>query len=206
MLDQLDAGKESVKYRAALLRKARGDVLEVAVGTGQCFQCLLPDRVTSYVGVDIVGAMLEAAKEKLPGLPFPARLERADMHSLPFKDASFDTVFATLCLCSSEQPERALEEMARVCRPGGRVLLLEHGLATTPLLRWVQHFWGIHPNPRHVWEYGCYDDRDPEALVQASPLKLASVEKLGNVYIIVARRKGAEAVGVAGAESGASAA
>jgi len=197
MLNELDPAKDSVKYRKALLMKARGDVLEVAVGTGQCFQCLLPERVTSYVGVDLVSAMLEAARAKLEGLGFPARVERADMHSLPFADASFDTVFGTQCLCSSEQPQQALAEMARVCRPGGRVLLLEHGLAASTPLRWVQQFWGIHPNPRHVWDFGCYDDRDPEALVRASPLKVASVETLGNVYIIVARCRAREADAVA---------
>merc|ERR1719223_465189 len=117
-------------YRKELLARARGDVLEVAVGSGRCFEALAQSgEVKSYVGVDVLQAMLEQAQPKLKDLPYEARVLHADASKLPLPDRSFDTVVATLCLCSLEDPGAALDEMARVCRPGGQVLIVEPALA-----------------------------------------------------------------------------
>ena len=116
-----------------------------------------PPTIKSFVGIDTLDEMLEVAQEKLGVLPFPARLQRGDAHRLPFADGSFDTVIGSLCLCSMERPAEVVQEMARVCRPGGKVLILEPGLADWLVIRFSQRYLGIVPNPKHAWEVGWYD-------------------------------------------------
>lgn len=178
-------------YRKELLAEARGDVLEVAVGSGRCFGALKEaEEVKTYVGIDCVGEMLQQARPKLEDLPFPARVEQANAHRLPYASQSFDTVVGTICLCSLERPADALEEMARVCRPDGQILLLEPGVASSWVVRVSQRYLGLVPNPKHPWEFGWYDDLNPPALVRSCPkLELTSwhTRTMGNWYLLKAK-------------------
>lgn len=187
-IGNVERGSAAERCRGEHMRTARGDVLEVAVGTGRCFEALESGgEVRSYAGVDIVEAMLEVARPKLGALPFPARVLRADAHRLPFPDASFDTVVGSLCLASLERPAVALEEMARVCRPDGEVLLVETGVASNWFVRLCQQYLGLVPDPKHAWEMGSFDDCDPAALVRACPRLVATQlesKGLGNWYVI----------------------
>lgn len=177
-------------YRTEEFRQARGDVLEVAVGTGRCFEALAAaNAVQSYIGVDCVEEMLDEARKKLERCAFPARIVAGDATRLPFGDHLFDTVIGSLCLCSLEHPDTALLEMARVCRPDGQILLVEPGLCKSRLLRFCQQYLGLVPDPKHAWEFGWYDDLDPPMLVsQCSRLQIMSVKTraLGNWYLITA--------------------
>eukprot|EP00811_Abedinium_folium_P034459 NODE_7337_length_1588_cov_10.754278.p1 GENE.NODE_7337_length_1588_cov_10.754278~~NODE_7337_length_1588_cov_10.754278.p1 ORF type:complete len:282 (-),score=80.95 NODE_7337_length_1588_cov_10.754278:741-1502(-) len=180
-----------VYRREMLLKEVRGDVLEVAVGTAPTLEIYreLKEPIKSLVGIDKVDAMLAIARPKLEGLPFPAELHCADAEQLPFADNSFDTVVCALGLCSFEEPLKALDEMARVCREGGRVLLVEPGIASGWFVRTAQDYIGLVPNPKHAWEFGWYDDRDPAALVRASPRlrpERTRTRSMGNWYLISA--------------------
>lgn len=165
-VSQLEAGIAD-HFRKEVFADASGDVLEVAVGTGRIFKFLDASKVKRYVGVDLNEAMLEEARKKLPALTFDARVVRSDGHALPFSDASFDTVVGSLCLCAMEHPEKALQEMLRVCRPCGKVLLLEAGIAEKPIVRWGQRHLGVVPNPTHEWEFAYRDDNDVLGLLRA---------------------------------------
>jgi ubiquinone/menaquinone biosynthesis C-methylase UbiE len=66
-------------------------------------------------------------------------VDTMDAERLAFPDRSFDTVVSTLTLCTTLEPVRLLQEMGRVCRSGGRILLLEHGLGTAPAVNWILH-------------------------------------------------------------------
>jgi len=182
-------------YRKEMLVKARGDVLEVAVGTGRSLEVLKDsEEVKSFVGIDCVEAMLDEARPKLEGTKFPARVQQANAHRLPFSTDSFDTVVGTLCLCSMEHPAKALEEMARVTRPDGQILLVEPGLASSWVVRSSQRYLGLVPQAKHAWEFGWYDDLDPPALVRACPqLELTSMNTraMGNWYLIAAKKRAA---------------
>ena len=104
----------------------------------------------------------------------------------PFEDARFDTVVDSFGLCSCEDPAAALAEMRRCCKPGGRVLLLEHGVSSFyPLALWQRHRLG-----RHVQKWGCYWDRDILGLVGASGLKIVEQQRrhLGTTYVLSASR------------------
>ncbi|HEV7588923.1 MAG TPA: class I SAM-dependent methyltransferase [Longimicrobium sp.] len=104
-----------------------GDVLDLACGTAN----LLPRLeewgavVRSYTGADVSLEMLRAARPKLAASSVPATLEAADAAALPFRDASFDTVVSASALHDFPEPERALGEVRRVLRSGGRLLLLD---------------------------------------------------------------------------------
>jgi len=186
------SGKEDEKAGASqarniILQRARGDVLEVAVGSGRSFDQLKGiDTVRSYVGVDCLEEMLEVARTRTEGLPFAATLVRADACHLPFPDQSFDTVIGTLCLCSLEDPVAGLDEMARVCRKDGHVLLVEPGLSRYSWIREAQSLLYLVPDPKHAWTVGWREDLEPLELVRASRLKIESwnTRRFGNWYYI----------------------
>jgi SAM-dependent methyltransferase len=111
--------------RRALLADARGAVLEIGAGTGlnlPHYPAGLDELVLTEPGARI-GKRIDL--DRAPA-GVDARLVRALAEELPFPDASFDTVVSTLVLCTVADPRRALSEVARVLRPGGRLLFLEH--------------------------------------------------------------------------------
>lgn len=97
--------------------------LDVGCGTGALMRFLLPelDNNGELHGVDNDSDLLEEAREKMQGLPVAVRLGQADALNLPFDDNAFDVVASQFLLCILPDPRQALEEMVRVCRPGGRV-------------------------------------------------------------------------------------
>ncbi|WP_434046022.1 MULTISPECIES: metalloregulator ArsR/SmtB family transcription factor [Sorangium] len=118
---------------AALLRL--GDVLDVGSGDGAAAGLLAP-YCRSLTCIDSSSRMIESAKERFSTQPH-VRAQVADVHDLPFRDASFDAVLVFHTLTYAERPPRALEECARVLRPGGRLVILsldahQHREVTAP--------------------------------------------------------------------------
>ena len=99
-------------------------VLEVGVGTGKNFH-YYPAGVT-VTGIDMSPKMLRRARRKASRLETQVQLLEKDVQDLGFKDHSFNTVFATFVFCSVPDPVLGLQELRRVCAPGGRLLLIEH--------------------------------------------------------------------------------
>lgn len=99
-----------------------GDVLDVGSGDGAAAGSLAP-YCRSLTCVDISARMIEAASERLQKYPH-ASARVADVHDLPFREASFDAVSMFHTLTYAENPAGALAECARVLRPGGRLVLL----------------------------------------------------------------------------------
>jgi ubiquinone/menaquinone biosynthesis C-methylase UbiE len=116
--------------------EARGDVLEIAVGTGRNFRHYRPEvRIT---GQDISAAMLNIARGRGQALGREIGLGVSDAQTLPFADEQFDSVVSTLALCTIPDERRALAEAYRVLRPGGRLILLEHVRSPQPFVRALQ--------------------------------------------------------------------
>lgn len=110
--------------RRWVCEQARGEVLEIAVGTGRNLPYYRPDvRLT---GIDISPEMLTIARQRADALGHDASLHVGDAQALDFPDGRFDTVVSTLTLCTIPADRRAVAEVWRVLRPGGRFLLLEH--------------------------------------------------------------------------------
>jgi ubiquinone/menaquinone biosynthesis C-methylase UbiE len=116
--------------------RAAGDVLEVAIGTGRNLP-YYPDRVR-LTGVDWSPSMLGIAAELAARLGRQVHLRPGDARALEFPAQSFDTVVCTLGLCAVPDDRRAIAEMARVLRPGGCLLLVDHVAASSPVLRSLQ--------------------------------------------------------------------
>lgn len=108
--------------------QARGDVLEVAIGTGLNLD-RYPDGVR-LTGIDFSPEMLVHARRRADRLGRSVDLQEGDAHALEFPDGSFDTVVSTFSLCAIPDDRRAVEEMIRVLRPDGRLLLADHVVST----------------------------------------------------------------------------
>ena len=116
--------------REWLGERARGRVLEVAIGTGLNLPHYPAD--VAITGVELSPAMLAIARQRAAALGRDADLRDGDAERLPFDGASFDTVVCALSLCTIPSPAAALSEMLRVLVPGGRLLLLDHIGSTWP--------------------------------------------------------------------------
>lgn len=118
----------------AMISRAGGSVLEVGVGTGLALGLYGPGvRIT---GIDYSPEMLDKARAKVAeeGLTSVAALLRMDARSLDFPDNSFDHVAAMHVISVVPEPERVMSEIARVLRPGGGVVIVNHFARTGGLL------------------------------------------------------------------------
>jgi phosphatidylethanolamine/phosphatidyl-N-methylethanolamine N-methyltransferase len=167
--------------RRRVLGDARGDLLEVGVGTGRNLEFYATDaRLT---GIDISGRMLDRARTRAARLGREVDLRWADVEDLPFDDASFDTVTATCVFCSVGDPVRGLQEVRRVVKPGGEVRLLEHVRPRNPMLGRV--FDWLTPVTRALM--GPEINRRTEDNVRAAGLRIETVRRNGIWREILAR-------------------
>jgi ubiquinone/menaquinone biosynthesis C-methylase UbiE len=171
-------------FRAAYGALLRGRVLDVAIGTGLNIP-FYSASVTSAVGVDLSLEMLGQAQRSAADAGFPIAFIQADAEALPFPDGSFDTVSISLALCTIPDPAAALSELGRVCRPDGRVILLEHVRSSAPPIAVAQRV--LSPfNERAI---GCHLDRDTFGLARSLGFALDEVRSrlFGSVQLGVAR-------------------
>lgn len=105
--------------------QARGDVLEVAVGTGRNLP-FYGAEVASLTGIDLSPGMVARARDRARELGRDADLRVGNAQDLEFAEASFDTVLCTISLCNIPDDRAAIGEMYRVLRPGGRLVLVDH--------------------------------------------------------------------------------
>jgi ubiquinone/menaquinone biosynthesis C-methylase UbiE len=138
--------------RASLVAQASGNVLEIGAGTGANLRHY--PHVTRLVAAEPDPAMRSRLARHLGGATVAFEVSDAPAERLSFPDASFNTVVATLVLCSVADLDAALAEMRRVLQPGGRLLVLEHVRGEGRQARWqdrVTPIWcrvgaGCHPN------------------------------------------------------------
>lgn len=160
--------------RAELLAEARGRVVEVGAGTGVNLD-LYGSGIEDLTLVEPDPHMAAQLRKKLEageGGP-PKALVEAAAESLPFADDAFDTAVATLVLCTIPDPVAAIAEMARVLKPGGRLLFIEHVRSDDPgRARWQDRL----EKPWRFMADGCYCNRDTEATLRASAFEVETVE------------------------------
>ncbi len=162
----LDAGdrddSEIGRFKATAIGALTGTVLEIGPGTGVNLRHYAP-------GVDVVAAEPNPVmRERLTsaatsaGIDLDVRDERAEHIDLP--DASVDGVVATLVLCGVDDPARAIAEVHRVLRPGGRFVFVEHVAATEGSRTAIAQRLLRRP---HAWMFnGCRTDQDTAALLR----------------------------------------
>jgi phosphatidylethanolamine/phosphatidyl-N-methylethanolamine N-methyltransferase len=122
-----------------IINRSRGRVLEVGVGTGLSLPSYA--RHLEIVGIDLSPEMLAKARERVAArrLANVTGLLEMDAADLKFPDASFDTVVAMYVMTVVPEPEKAMRELARVCRPGGEVIIVNHFSSSEEGMRgWVE--------------------------------------------------------------------
>ncbi len=158
--------------RWALLASAEGRVLELGAGTGENFKHY-PPQVTEVVAVELDPHMRRQAARRVGETAAEVELVDAAGESLPFEAGSFDTVVATLVLCSVDDPEQTLSELRRVLRPGGQLLFLEHVRAPTEgLARWQDRI----ERPWMAVGGGCRPNRETGEAIEGNGFELRELE------------------------------
>ena len=169
--DRLMASSEEAglaEMRARTVAEASGRTLELGAGTGANLEHYT-DAVTELVMTEPDPHMAKRLRRRLSEQPAAAgsvEVVEAPAESLPFEDASFDTIVSTLVLCTVEDPERVARELARMLRPGGRLLYLEHVRDPDEgsLARWqdrLERPWGWFAG-------GCHPNRPTEPTLRAA--------------------------------------
>jgi len=177
--DRMIAGSEKgglADMRADLLRDASGRTLELGAGTGHNLPHYT-DAVVELVLTEPDRFMAARLRDHLaaePPAPASVKLVDAGAEQLPFEDASFDTVVATLVLCSVEDPERAAAEARRVLRPDGELLYLEHVRSpdSERLARWqdrLERPWGWIAG-------GCHPNRSTDEMLSAAGFEIGRLK------------------------------
>lgn len=161
------------EMRVELLADARGRVLELGAGTGVNL-ALYPDAVDELVLTEPDPHMAKRLRAKQAESARAARIVEAPAERLPFEDASFDTAVATLVFCTIPDPAAALAELARVLKPGGRLLFLEHVRSQEPRLA---HWQDRLEKPWRFLGDGCHCNRDTVATIAACGFELGEVER-----------------------------
>lgn len=147
-------------------------VLEVGVGTG--INLSLYPQNCSVTGIDFSGSMLELARERAARKAMAnVRLLQMDAADLKFADDSFDIVYAPYLISVVPDPVKVAREMRRVCRPGGRIIFLNHFLSPNPLLSRLERL--ISPATIHI---GFKADLDLPAFLAQADLQPVSIEKV----------------------------
>ncbi|NQT31385.1 MAG: methyltransferase domain-containing protein [Deltaproteobacteria bacterium] len=160
-------------WRELLWSKVEGNkILEVGVGTGKNF--LYYPAHTKITAIDFSEKMLSRATERARKLGMEIALQQMDVQNLGFEDGIFDTVVATFVFCSVPDPIKGLKEIKRVCKPGGKVLLLEHVLSANPVLSFLMNL----VNPLVVRTMGPNINRKTVENVANSGLKVEKVTDL----------------------------
>jgi phosphatidylethanolamine/phosphatidyl-N-methylethanolamine N-methyltransferase len=152
--------------------KAGDKILEVGVGTG--INASLYPRHCHVTGIDFSALMLEKARERVAKKGVTnLRLQEMDAANLTFPDDAFDIVYAPYVISVVSDPVRVVSEMRRVCRPGGKIVILNHFRSRTPVVARVER--AISPFTVHI---GFKADLDLPGFLAQSDLKPVSIEKV----------------------------
>lgn len=195
-MDELILGINLLR-RILLSWHAQGTVLEVGAGTGRNLPYYTNTKAQRVLMVELSEPMCQQARQKIQKLQESRSTaqqytvkqgDSQDLHFCP--NNAFDTVVDTFGLCSYENPARVLKEMARVCKPDGKILLLEHGRSQT--WQWMSDYLDKNAEA-HARKWGCIWNRDLDALLEqvGEDLEVQALDKwhFGTTYYVVCKPK-----------------
>ena len=175
LIDMACGIKPVQRQRAKVVPHATGRVLEIGIGTGRNLPFYDKAKLDVLYGLDPAEAMHRLARKRVRKSGIEVHLLTSSAEELPEPDGSFDTLVMTFTLCSIAEPVKAVKEMRRVLRPGGKLLFCEHGLAPDASVRkWQQR---LTP----IWKPfagGCHLDRDVPALLREGGMRIEELEIL----------------------------
>jgi SAM-dependent methyltransferase len=161
------------RLRKEFLADVGDEVLEIGFGTGLNLEHY-PERVRRVIAVDPARGMNRIARGRIARSRIDVDLVVESAHGLPFENESFDRVVSTWTMCSIPEVSKALEEVYRVLKPGGRFHFLEHGLSDD----WHVQKWQRRLNP--IWSRlagGCRLDTDVDAVVRGQPFESVTFDR-----------------------------
>ena len=163
------------KQRAKIVPLAKGDVLEIGIGSGLNLPHYDASKVTSITGVDPDDHIWARSKTRRGAVSFPVHRIGLSGEDIPRDSNSADTVVVTYSLCTIPDPVAALKEMRRILKPGGEILFCEHGQAPDQKIsKWqnrMDPFWSKIAG-------GCHSGRDIPALIQRAGLKIIELQHM----------------------------
>lgn len=174
LLEKVMSRDQMREQREIVLAAARGRVLEIGFGTGLNLPHY-PEEVQSLAVLDPNAGMHRKAASRIAEatIPIESIQQRAD-EAIAADAESFDTVISTWTMCSIPDLPRALGEIARVLKPGGKLLFIEHGLAEDPKIARWQH--RLNPVMNRIGD-GCNLNRNIARFIRESPLAIESCDQ-----------------------------
>lgn len=174
LLSVLGNPKPIEKIRGRIVPMAHGTVLEIGVGPGVNFPHYDPATVNKVYALEPNPGMLRRAEKQRRQTQLDIEFIDLPGERIPLADASIDTVVSTFTLCTIPGVVEAIQGMARVLRPGGKLIFFEHGLSPDPR---VQR-WQRRTEPLFRWAFeGCHVTRDMPALIGEGGFKIEELEK-----------------------------
>ncbi|EWG11336.1 class I SAM-dependent methyltransferase [Cytobacillus firmus] len=172
------------KIRSEILTMAAGRVLEIGAGTGINFP--LYKKAERVDAIEPNQAMIEKSLTRRNEASVPIHIHEQSAEQLEFADNTFDSAVATLVFCSIPNPEQALAEIKRVCKPQAKILFFEHVKMNQPALAFAQE--ALNPLWKRICD-GCHLNRDTLQAIQDSGMKITNVTAYYKGLFIVVESK-----------------
>jgi len=158
------------RLRAQLAGELQGEIIEIGCGTGLNFSHY--PAGSHVTAVERVPEFRDFANQRATAAAAQIDIQDGDAQVLGFADARFDAALVTLVFCSIPDPRRALRELRRVVRPGGRVFIFEHVRSSHRIVGWIQDL--LNPVWRRTMD-GCNLNRDAVSLIQEAGFEVERV-------------------------------
>jgi len=173
LMDWVMGGDEFQQLRTLLLQGARGEVLEIGLGTG----LNLPHytgEVSRLHAIDPALLLPNRVAQRSKSVAFPVQIKPISAETLPFDDRTFDCVVSTWTLCTIPDPVKALREVRRVLKPDGVFLFLEHGRSDDAKIA----AWQDRMNPlQRIIGCGCNLNRKIDQLIEQAGLAITKLDR-----------------------------
>jgi len=155
--------------RKKVVPLAIGDVVEIGVGPGLNLQYYNLDNVNKIIGIDPSDELNKIAKKNANKVNLDIEFNLSSAESIDLPTSSVDSVVCTFSLCSIPNPQKALKEIYRILKPGGKYYYCEHGISPDLSTRVFQNVTNIfYPK----LSGGCHANRDIPKLISESGLKI----------------------------------
>ncbi len=173
VVDKALGNAEIGRWRSRTTAGLTGEIVEIGFGSGLNVP-VYPTDLTCVHAIDPATVGRKLAAQRVASSATTVTYAGLDGEVLPFADASLDGALCTFTLCTVPHPERALAELMRVVRPGGRFHLVEHGRSPEPsVARWQER---IEPIQRRLFD-GCHLSRDTVDLLTRAGFEIVDLEQ-----------------------------